>query len=75
MPDRYVVRELEGDLTPREGGVNNPVGMSVIVLDSRINYRLVREFKTEGLRPGVTARARARKQAAELAAHLNEAAS
>jgi hypothetical protein len=78
MPDRYVVRELEGFLT--HNGWRNP-GLSVVVLDSRICYRIVREFQSESIGRAQhpvrltrdAARARTRKQATELAARLNEA--
>jgi hypothetical protein len=79
MPDRYVVRELEGFLM----GTGGTPGLSVIVLDSRVNYRVVREFQSETAdrtgrigRPNLTraeTRARIRRAGADLAARLNEA--
>jgi hypothetical protein len=79
MADRYVVRELEGfrQIT----ATNGFPGLSVVVLDSRWNYRRACEFKTEeadrraiGRVPTrEEARAWARAQAADLAARLHEA--
>jgi hypothetical protein len=81
MPDRYVVRELEGDLTMRTGGYTRYVGLSCIVLDTKVNYRRVAEFRSEhaarpifgGSLSREEMRAWARARAAELAARLNEA--
>jgi hypothetical protein len=80
MPDRYVVRELEG--YRQVLATNGFPGLSVIVLDSRWNYRVVREFKSEDDHDGsyhghaptrAQKRENVRAKGRELAARLNEA--
>ena len=48
MTDRYVVTEIEGDLTPRPGsGPHPPTGLSTHVLDTLYCHRIVETFRTE----------------------------
>jgi hypothetical protein len=81
--ERYVVRELEGYNIGHASARSNHarISLSVCVLDSRWNYRLVRENKSEldggtdvgGHRVSRNdARRQVRADAAALAARLNE---
>lgn len=52
---RYVVTEIEGDLTPRPGaGPHKPAGMSAHVLDTAVCHRMVATFRTEDLQRNST---------------------
>jgi hypothetical protein len=82
--ERYIVREVEGyNITPGSAPSGTArTSLAVCVLDSRWNYRLVREFRSEydhgytshGYRVSWgEARRQVRTQAAELATRLNAA--
>jgi hypothetical protein len=76
---RFVVVELEGFAALKPSRASQKPGLSVCVLDTAINCRLIGEFKSERLftsgrsvhRTHDQAVAEARARAAELAAELN----
>jgi hypothetical protein len=79
---RFVVREVEGwaisDGPPRSANTNAKAGITASVLDSLVNYRIIKEWRSEDyLGNGRTVeepRAKARRLAHEHADRLNGAA-
>lgn len=68
---RYVVRETEGYLT---GKPTSRIGLSVYVMDTSYNYRVVGTWRTEDLPaqiPPERRRSEVRQRADEYAAALN----